>query len=475
MAVGLKTTIVASILILLIAIPIKAPAREFDSSPFLARRQALLERMPEGSILLLMSAEEKMRNGDTEYPFHQDCDFYYLTGFEEPESACLLERGSGRPFTLFVRPRDPAVERWTGRRCGLESAMTTFKADTAFAISELADRLGQTLQGKSKCFLLFGDSVAKSLVDAAVRANPESPPPEIANANALLNKMRSIKDAGEIARMRRAAGITGDGIRDVLATVRPGWFEYQVQAKLEYRYRMEGCKHDAFPVIAGSGPNALVLHYMSNDGVIGRGDLVLIDTGAEYEHYCADITRTIPANGTFTSVQKDLYGIVLEALEHGIRAATAGAPANAVQNNAFKRLSAGLLELGLVADTAKSWQAWAWIGHGLSHPLGLDVHDPPPSVWWGADTSRLMAGMVITVEPGLYIDESVLDAGGWRTRNIPPDEFTAFVDKVRPAVMRYRGIGIRIEDDVLVTAAGPEVLTAATPKSILDIERLMRR
>ncbi|MEK8088469.1 Xaa-Pro aminopeptidase [Thermithiobacillus plumbiphilus] len=427
---------------------------------YVARRERLLRRMGQG-VAIIPTATEKTRNADAHYRFRHNSDFYYLTGFPEPEAVLVLAPGHPLGSTiLFVRPRDPAREIWDGYRAGLEGAREQYGADQVFSIHEINDILPGFLENQDLLFYSVGrnpDFDARVMhwlnqARAKVRAGI-SAPREIVDVDEMIHEMRLIKDDAEIELMRRAAGISGAAHRQAMRVCRPGLYEYELEAELEYVFRRQGATAPAYTSIVGGGVNACVLHYIENSRMLADGDLVLIDAGAEYGGYAADITRTFPVNGRFSPEQRDLYALVLAAQQAAIEAVRPGSPYNAYHDAAVAVLAQGLLDLGIIRgsleESLETGSYKPFYMHRTGHWLGMDVHDVGAYKLKG-EWRPLQAGMVLTVEPGLYIapDAENVDA-------------------------RWRGIGIRIEDDVLVTENGHDILTKDTPKRLEEIEDLM--
>ncbi len=425
---------------------------------FSARRERLLERIGSG-VAVVASAPELSRGGDAEVPFRQDADFYYLTGFQEPDAVAVLTPHDPWRFVLFVRPRDPAREAWNGPRAGVEGAIERFGADAAFPIDELEDRLGDLVKPADRLYYRIGDQAALDervlgLVAAARAARPRTGrgPVSIEDITFILSGMRRTKDLVEVERMREAAAVGVAGHRAAMAAARAGMGEWELEAVLEYTFRSMGATGPAFPSIVGSGGNATILHYTANDGRTREGDLVLQDAGAEMGMYCSDVTRTFPVSGRFTAPQREIYDLVLTAQEAAIAAIRPGKPFDGVHDSALHELVEGLLRLGLLSGSVESVLETGdhrqFFMHKTSHWLGLDVHDAGQYVE-GGDPVLLKPGMVLTVEPGLYFPAAA---------QVPE---------------RYRGIGVRIEDDVLITPDGAELLTRGVPVSPDEIEALV--
>jgi len=429
------------------------------------RRQRLLDALGDG-LLLLPTAPEQRRNGDVLYEHRPGSDFHFLTGFPEPEAVLAAWRtGRGRHrAVLFVRPRDPVREVWDGPRAGVAGAVRAFGADAAHPIGELWHRLPDLSCDHARLFHRLGVDSAfdRRLLDAfatlAQKRRRRQPVahPAIEDPIPALAAMRQRKDPAELAAMRAAAAATVAGHIAAMRATRPGIREYEAQAALEAAFRRHGSPRNGYPSIVASGPNACVLHYHENDRRMRAGDLLLVDAGAEVGGCTGDVTRTFPVSGRFTSAQAAVYRVVLRAQLAGIRACRVGAPWTRAHVVCVRELTKGLVELGALrgdVDRLVRKQAFKpFYMHGTSHWLGRDVHDVGA---YDDDHDRplsLVDGAVLTVEPGLY-----------------------FGAKDQRAPSALRGIGVRIEDDVLVTRRGPVVLTAAAPKAIDEVERLVGR
>ena len=427
-------------------------------STFAERCKNLMAKLP-GGVAVFASAPVAIRNNDVEHEYRQDSDFYYLTGFTEPESVLVLAtEHPDHASVLFVRPRDPDREVWDGARAGVDGAVKDFGADAAFPISELAQRLPDYLQNHERLLYRLGkdrafDEKMLAALDAT-RARSRraiSWPTQIVDPASMLHEMRLFKSKEELSLMQQAASITRDGHLAAMQMAKPGRYEYEIEAALRQVFRKNGSERPAYAPIVGSGPNATILHYRQNDRRIEPGDLLLIDAGCEYGYYASDVTRTFPVNGKFSAPQEAVYRIVLEAQLAAIGATRPGATLEQIHEQALHVIVDGLLGMGLLTgDRQKILDEQLYrpfYMHRTSHWLGMDVHDV--GAYFRQQKPRpLEMGMVITVEPGIYI------AAGNTT--VPPE---------------YRGIGVRIEDDVLVTEGGQLNLTADIPKSVSEIER----
>jgi Xaa-Pro aminopeptidase len=426
------------------------------------RRARLLDAIHPG-VLVVFSAPLAIRNNDVEHEYRQASDFYYLTGFDEPESVLVLSSVAEKErFVLFVRPRDPERETWDGRRAGVEGATERFGADAAHPVGELAAKLPDLLLGSSRLVYALGasqkqDEQLLSALNAARRRKRRGAiyPTSIVHPETTLHEQRLLKQPDEIEIMRRAAAVTGEAHLAAMQCARPGMYEFEIDGLLRGIFRRSGAERPAYEPIVGSGPNATILHHRRNDRLMQDGDLVLIDAGCELGYYASDVTRTFPVNGRFSAEQRVIYEIVLEAHERAIERTVVGASLEDVHQAAVDVVTRGLLELGLIdgpRDSAISEKRYeGFFMHQTSHWLGMDVHDVGAYQLQGK-SRPLVPGMVLTVEPGIYVPEQ---ASG--------------------AAERFRGIGVRIEDDVLVTEAGPDVLTGSIPRSLDAVERACQR
>lgn len=423
------------------------------------RRNAVMERLGANAVLLVASLPERLRSGDAHYGFRQHSDVLYLTGFAEPQTVVLLRPGAAtESFVMFVRPRDPEAETWDGRRAGLEGAQAIYGADAAYPIAELATRLPALIGNKDELHYALGlDDKLDALVTstlAALRGREKRgqwTPRAVVDPRYSLHEARLRKQPDEIATLQRAAAITADAHVAAMRAGRPGRYEYELEALLSYEFRRHGGAGPGYTSIVGAGVNATILHYIENASPIADGDLVLVDAGGEVAGYTADVTRTWPANGRFSSVQRHAYQLVLDVQKSAIELVRPGATLEQLHNHCVRGLTAAMIELGLLSgsvDDRVADQAFRkFYMHGTSHWLGLDVHDVGPYLQNGK-ARPLEPGMVITVEPGLYVAAD-------------PNVAAAF-----------HGLGIRIEDDILVTADGYLNLTAACPKEIAELEAI---
>jgi Xaa-Pro aminopeptidase len=427
---------------------------------FKRRRNQLMKMIGKNSIAIVSSASSQVRNRDVEYPFRQDSDFLYLTGFSEPEAVLVLIPGRKHgEFILFCRENDPEQETWHGRRAGQQGAIEHFGADDSFPIDDIDDILPGMLEDRQRVFQAMGrypdfDQKVMGWVNQ-IRAQSRSGahvPYEFVSLDHILHDMRLYKSRAEISAMKKAAKISVTAHKRAMSVCRPGLSEYSIEAEYNHEFRRNNAQH-AYPPIVGGGENGCILHYTENSEVLKDGDLLLIDSGCEVDGYASDITRTFPINGTFSPAQREVYEIVLNAQKAAINKVKPGNHWNDPHNAAVRVITRGLMELkllkGTLAKLIKEEAYRRFYMHRTGHWLGLDVHDVGD--YKVGDQWRLLEpGMVLTVEPGIYIPAN--SKGVHR---------------------KWWNIGIRIEDDVLVTRDGHEVLTAGLPSSIQEIERLM--
>jgi Xaa-Pro aminopeptidase len=423
-----------------------------------------IEAIGKDAIAIVPAAHEVTRSYDTEFKFHQDPDFYYLTGFPEPDAIAVIDPSNKKnPYTLFVRPRDPLMETWYGRREGTEGAVKNYKADKAFPIEKFEAELARMVNGHEKLFYRFGvdnklDQQILSYISTQRfrRLKTAYPPHTIVDPITLIHEMRLHKTKEEVELMQKSADIAADAHILAMQSTKPGMNESQIEAIIEHHFRMNGAAGVAYNSIIGGGANATILHYVENNAELKDGDLILIDAGAHYKGYASDITRTFPVNGRFTKPQREVYDIVLDVEIACLEATKKGNTIKQRHELSIELLTEGMKKLGLLKgktkDLIKKKKFMKYYMHGVGHYLGLDTHDAGRYFTdQKAKNSRpFEAGMVLTVEPGLYI---------------PAD------DKDAPS--KYRGIGIRIEDDVLVTEDGNVNLTAKCPKQAEEIEEIM--
>lgn len=430
-------------------------------SIYAKRREEFLSKLGNG-VAIFPSAPTTIRTNDTDYRYRQNSDLYYLTGFTEPETVCLLAPNHPEhKFVLFVRPRNEEKEIWEGRRVGPEGAKELLGADATYEIEKLDEELPKYLEKVDFIYYSLGneqrfDQRIINLIKyfRSMRRRNGVGPYSVVDPTEILQEMRLIKTPEELELMRRSATIAAQAHLAAMKAVKVGMYEFEIEAIIEHHFRRSGANAPAYNSIVGTGANATILHYVENNCQIKDGDLLLVDAGAEYEHYCSDITRTYPANGRFSIEQKEIYEIVLAAQLAAIEKVRPGAAFDDVHQAALDVIVDGLFNLGLLSGerdkVIEEKQYQKFFMHRTSHWLGIDTHDV--GKYKQSDQSRILeSGMILTVEPGIYIR--------------PMDDVPA----------KYHNIGIRIEDDVLVTEQGSEILTALVPKQINELEAIIGR
>lgn len=437
----------------------------FDTTEYQKRRRSLMNQIGQNSVAIFPAAHEVTRSRDTLFPFRQDSDFNYLTGFPEPDAvAVLLPNRDKGEYVLFCRDKDRKREIWDGFREGPDGARDNFAADDAFPIDDIDDILPGLIEGRDRVYFGIGryadfdQKLTQWLnhIKSQVRTGA-SPPGEIVDPDHLLSEMRLIKSSEELKVMRKAGKISAEAHCRAMQICKPGMYEYELQAELEFYFAKNGAPAPAYSSIVGSGANACILHYIENQSKMADGALVLIDAGCEYQGYAADITRTFPVNGTFSGEQRAVYDIVLDAQLAAIDACQVGRRFNEPHDATVRIITQGLKDLGLLSgdlDSLIETKAYTeFYMHRAGHWMGMDVHDVGDYKVDGAnrDWRELESGMVTTIEPGIYIhvDNEAVES-------------------------RWRGIGVRIEDDILIRKKGHEVMTADVPKHADEIEALMR-
>jgi Xaa-Pro aminopeptidase len=430
-----------------------------DFSPHVRRRKRVEQEIGQG-VLVLFAALPTVRNNDVTHEFRQDSDFYYLTGFDEPDAALVVMGGDSPRSVLLVRPKDPEREVWEGARLGVEGARR-LGVDEVFPISELQEQLPRLLLERTHVVCRFGDDslVDQRLVRALAAARRQtrrgaSCPSSLVDVATLVHEMRRNKESAEVALLEQAISISSEAHLAAMRQARPGAYEYEIEALLRGAFRARGSERVAYEPIVGSGPNATILHYVKNQRQMQEGDLLLIDAGCEYGYYAADITRTFPVSGRFSTAQRAVYDVVLAAQKACIAAAAPGATLEGLHQVATRVICEGLIQLGVLSGSSEELAAGGsykpYFMHKTSHYLGMDVHDVGRYFDHGKPRP-LEPGVVITVEPGLY-----------------------FALEAPESAARYRGIGIRIEDDLLIEANGARVLSHAVPKEADEVERACR-
>lgn len=427
---------------------------------FQRRRQQFVKQMGD-AVAIFPSAQERIRTNDSDYDYRQDTDFYYLTGFEEPESVLILAPNHPEiKSAVFVRPNDKQKELWDGRRAGVEQAKKQCGVDAAHPIDELAQQLGAFLETAERLYYSFGSDrkLNEQIIERLrhyrnARARSDRGPLSVIDPSSILHELRVHKSAADIAGMRRAVEISGAGHIAAMRHARIGMHEYEIEAIVEYVFCSRGAQSPAYPTIIASGANLTTIHYSTNRDPVPNGSLVIVDAGAEVDYYCGDITRSWPISGKFSSEQREVYEIVLAAQQRALELCKPGKKLNSDVNDAAARvLVEGLLGLGLlrgsVEEHLEKQTHKRFTVHRIGHWLGMDTHDVG-SYRARGDWRPLEPGMIVTIEPGLYVPNE-------------PD-----------LPERFRNLGVRIEDDVLITEGDPDILSAAVPKSLHAVEQLM--
>lgn len=429
-------------------------------SEYTQRRQKLFDLMDDCSAAIIFSSEEQQRNSDVNFPFRQNSNFLYLTGFNEPCAALILVKHKSQSSLLFLRPKDSLKETWDGVRLGLEAAPASLVIDQAYEIADFNLKITEVLEGLDTVYwpITLNKRFDQSIFDAinTLKASArigKKAPHQFSDISPMLAELRLFKSPHEVSLMQTAANISAKAHVRAMKLAKAGLFEYQLEAELLHEFAQSGAREPAYSSIVGSGNNACILHYIENNSCLAQGDLVLIDAGCEFNGYAADITRTFPVSGQFTAAQKAIYQLVLDAQYAAIEEIQPGKPWDAAHLASVEVITSGLLDLGILhGDLQRLIEEEAYkpfYMHRIGHWLGLDVHDVGDYKING-EWRHLQPGMVLTIEPGIYINKDNTD-----------------VDQ------KWRGIGVRIEDDILVTENGHRNLTAAVPKEIDLIEALM--
>ena len=425
---------------------------------FSERRSELSKKVLENSAIIVSSSPVKSRISDTDYLYRQDSNFYYLSGYEEPESILLIRPYAKKDnFIIFCRDRDPLKEQWDGFRSGQTGAVQDFGADKSLSISSVDSLMPELLEGAKNIYYSMSspcglDQRINTWVDQ-IRLNTRAgaePPQNLLSLDSVIHEMRLLKSDEEIEVMKQAAEITTEAHIRAMKAVKPGMFEYQLEAEYLYAFNKNGARAPAYNSIVGGGNNACILHYVENNSELKDGDVVLVDAGCEYKYYASDVTRTFPVNGSFTEEQKQIYSVVLEAHKQSMDQLKPGNKWNLAHEKSVEVIVEGLIDLGIIKSSKKeaidTGEYSKYYMHRIGHWLGMDVHDVG-SYKQDGDWRDLEPGMVMTIEPGIYI-----------------------LDSLEGVEDKWKGIGVRIEDDVLVTKKGFEVLTPDIPRSIEEVE-----
>ena len=429
---------------------------------FSERRDLLADKVLEDSAIIVSAASVKSRISDTEYSYRQDSNFYYLSGYEEPESLILIRPNQDKErFIIFCRDRDPLREQWDGFRTGQEGVIQDYGADAAYSINSIDEIMPKLLEGAKNIYFSMSapcgvDAKISSWV-ADIRKNTRSgaePPQNLLSLDSILHEMRLIKESDEMDLMKQAANITTEAHIRAMQSVRPGMYEYQLEAEYLYAFNKNGARSPAYNSIVGGGNNSCILHYVENNAELQDGDLVLVDAGCEYQYYASDVTRTFPVNGKFSPEQREIYSIVLEAHKQSMEQAKPGNKWNLMHDKSVEVIVEGLLSIGLLQgsrdEIIDKGEYSKFYMHRIGHWLGMDVHDVG-SYKQDGDWRPLEEGMVMTVEPGIYI-----------------------LDSMEGVDDKWKGIGVRIEDDIAITDSGFEILTPDVPRTIEEVEQTVQ-
>ena len=429
---------------------------------FSERRDLLADKVLEDSAIIVSAASVKSRISDTEYSYRQDSNFYYLSGYEEPESLILIRPNQDKErFVIFCRDRDPLREQWDGFRTGQEGVIQDYGADAAYSINSIDEIMPKLLEGAKNIYFSMSapcgvDAKISSWVED-IRKNTRSgaePPQNLLSLDSILHEMRLIKESDEMDLMKKAANITTEAHIRAMQSVRPGMYEYQLEAEYLYAFNKNGARSPAYNSIVGGGNNSCILHYVENNAELKDGDLVLVDAGCEYQYYASDVTRTFPVNGKFSPEQKEIYSIVLEAHKQSMEQAKPGNKWNLMHEKSVEVIVEGLLSIGLLQgsrdEIIDKGEYSKFYMHRIGHWLGMDVHDVG-SYKQDGDWRPLEEGMVMTVEPGIYI-----------------------LDSMEGVDDKWKGIGVRIEDDIAITESGFEILTPDVPRTIEEVEQTVQ-
>ena len=429
---------------------------------FSERRDLLADKVLEDSAIIVSAASVKSRISDTEYSYRQDSNFYYLSGYEEPESLILIRPNQDKErFIIFCRDRDPLREQWDGFRTGQEGVIQDYGADAAYSINSIDEIMPKLLEGAKNIYFSMSapcgvDAKISSWVED-IRKNTRSgaePPQNLLSLDSILHEMRLIKESDEMDLMKQAANITTEAHIRAMQSVRPGMYEYQLEAEYLYAFNKNGARSPAYNSIVGGGNNSCILHYVENNAELKDGDLVLVDAGCEYQYYASDVTRTFPVNGKFSPEQREIYSIVLEAHKQSMEQAKPGNKWNLMHEKSVEVIVEGLLSIGLLQgsrdEIIDKGEYTKFYMHRIGHWLGMDVHDVG-SYKQDGDWRPLEEGMVMTVEPGIYI-----------------------LDSMEGVDDKWKGIGVRIEDDIAITDSGFEILTPDVPRTIEEVEQTVQ-
>ena len=471
-----KHVIRTSLILILFLSFVKISAQQFNEKIFAARRSKLCEKIQDG-LLLMYGGESVIRNGDIDYEFRQNSDFYYLTGLEEPGAIMILSPDADKKFVLFLEQKLFYQKLFDGEGTTIENAMTQLGADTAYTIDEFDEVFKKYSKGIKKLYYDLKNGNFNSTFLAKVQHPGFKMPEEVINPDNMIHELRVIKDKPEIELLSRAINITCESIAEAMKTAEPGKTESELHGIIEYVWRKGGVRRYGYPSIIASGENTAIYHYCKNNDIISDGDLIMMDIGCEYEYYSADVTRTFPANGKFSKEQKELYSIALASLQTAIDSIKPGIGFHEINQITIDVIAEGLYNLGLITDKEKKWQISTYYSFYFGHFLGLDTHDVGDYLGNSPKGRILEPGMIIAVEPGIYINLeyfNMLQEFRKYFSGVTEQEVKDFIDAVGPQVEKYANICVRAEDDILITEDGNINLSEKLPKSIEGIEKLMK-
>ena len=440
---------------------------------FKERRLSFTGQMENG-IAVFVGNKLISYSGDADYDFRQNADFYYLTGYDKPGAILLIVKGSENKSILFIKKPSAFSEVYNGVEPTLDEVVELYGFNEAYYSESFDDVFGKLPKSLNKIYYSFNDSEMNEKINSLFSSD-YGKPEEVTDSENIIKDLRVIKSEKEIELIQKAIDITNAAHLAAMNNTKPGMNESELEALIEYTFRKNGSPRNGFQSIVGSGKNSCVLHYQINNQIIENNVTIVLDIGAEFGNYSADVTRTIPSNGKFTFEQKEIYSIVYDAQKLAIEMVKPGIPLTDVHNKTFEVIEQGLYKLGLVTDTTKNWQTKIWYPHGSSHWLGLDTHDAG-DYKFRSGGRILEPGMVFTVEPGIYISENVFQlAEKLPSGFIPKDEFINFKNDVSGAFEKYKNIGVRLEDDILVTENGYINLSEKAPREIEEIEKIMNK
>lgn len=475
MKLRLTPALIAAILILT-AIPADADSSGIDRETYAARRQTLMQKMGDGIAVFRNPPEATRTNDVNYYPYRPGSNFFYLSGFGEPEAAFLLVPGGEKEFIMFVRPENASSSQWYGDVPGIGGAMELYGADTAYPVGEFETVLRRLLFRTETVWFDIGDEELRDFITPLLPGFHGYGPEAMRDVARIVDDMRIVKDPAEIALIREAVRISCEGHLEAMKAIVPGMYEYEIAAIFSHVFERSGSRSKAYEAIVASGPASTIYHYSDIGRRVEDGDVVLMDMGAEWKNYAADITRMVPANGRFTGEQKRLYELVVQMEDSMIARMKPGADWNEVLKLTEPIAKRGLHELGLITDPESPWQHLLYYYPYCGHGVGLDVHDVGNYGEYGRWGRILEPGMVFAIEPLLYVGDNLIPAfrqNVARRFQVPEDEIEAFLRDIRPAFDRYRNIAARVEDDVLITPDGNEVLSSSLPRTVDEIERVM--